>query len=430
MIVEPLELEVLAALIKDPDEPVIADLIIDGRPLEWFLRSHRPAMVCVTGYITNVPAMIDVCTRSKAYDPSIITVVGGVHCEVCPGDFDHPAVDYRVVRNPVLAFPALIAHVRGDVLPAGVLPRGAAADGNLPPFDFTFVPPRRDLTKEHRGRYFYIFHDKVALLKTAFGCPHTCSFCFCTEITGHHYVERPIDDVMDELEGIAENEIYIVDDDFLVSRARVVSFLDGLEARRIRKHYLLYGRADFIARNPDLVGRFAGLGLRTVIIGVESFAQDELASYDKRITVEENRRALEILKKRRVDTYVTLIIPPHWTAEDFSRCGDELIRSGVLYVNLQPYTPLPGTGSSVRDEDLLIGRGDFEKWDLAHVTVRPLHMSAREFYRQIILLYRRILLRPYALVRHAVRYPPRMWLKMIAGTRAVWRQYDAKMREA
>ena len=241
MVVEPLEFEVLGALTEPPYEPVIVDLVLERRSLSHFLRKHRPRVLAVTGYITNVPAMIEACRQAKALDPSVVTVVGGTHCEVCPADLDHPAVDFRVVRNATRAWPALLAHLRGDgPVPPGVF-RSAApvVEDALPPFDFFYPPPARHLVDRYRDRYFYIFHDRVALLKTAFGCPYRCTFCFCRQITRDHYVERPLEDVLDELEALPWREIYIVDDDFLVSRKRVVAFLDGLERRGIDKHYLL-----------------------------------------------------------------------------------------------------------------------------------------------------------------------------------------------
>jgi hypothetical protein len=204
MVVEPLELEVLGALRRDHDEVVIVDMIIERRPLEHFLALHRPDMVCVTGYITNVATMGEYCRAAKVFDPAISTVVGGVHCEVCPGDLDQPGIDFRVVRNPVTAFPALLEHVDGEsALPAGVLlPGQPYREDELPEQDFRYVSPDRSLVDGYRDQYFYIFHDKVALLKTSFGCPFTCNFCFCREITRGRYHQRPLEDSLDELEAL------------------------------------------------------------------------------------------------------------------------------------------------------------------------------------------------------------------------------------
>jgi radical SAM superfamily enzyme YgiQ (UPF0313 family) len=430
MLVEPLELLVLGALTRPPFVPVVVDLVLERRALGHFLAKHRPRVLAVTGYLTNVPAMIAACREAKARDPGVTTVVGGVHCEVCPHDLDDPSVDFRVVRNATRAWPALLDHVRGQgPLPPGVLRPGEAV-GELPPFDFFYPRPARHLVDRYRDRYFYIFHDKVALLKTAFGCPYRCSFCFCRRITGDAFHARPMEEVLDELQSLPQREIYIVDDDFLVSRARVEAFLDGLAQRRVDKHYLLYGRADFIAHHEPLIARFRRQGLRTVIVGLESFKDDELAAYDKGSTAAVNEAALAILRRHRIDCFATMILPPHWDEADFSACGAWIRRMGIHYVNLQPLTPLPGTGAAVPDGDLLIPRSEFARWDLAHLVVRPTRLSQADYYDQIIRLYMGSLYQPSDLLTYLRAYRPRMLAKMTLGTWRVRRQYLVKRAEA
>ncbi len=432
MLVEPLELEVLGALTQAPFEPMILDMQLEKRSLRWHLREQKPKVLALTGYITNVPAMLRACRQAKSLDPGITTVVGGVHCEVCPEDLDDPAVDFRVVRNATRVWPQLLQHISGDRhLPAGVLRHGhALVEAELPELDFFYPRPARHLVERYRDRYFYIFHDRVALLKTAFGCPYKCSFCFCRRITRDRYHERPLDEVLDEIESLPQTEIYIVDDDFLVNRSRVVAFLDGLEQRGIDKHYLLYGRADFVADNPDLVERFHRQGLRTVIVGFESFQEADLERYDKGSSLAQNEAAMATLNRLGIDCFATIILHPDWDRSDFAACGAWMERMGIHYVNLQPLTPLPGTGSDVADEDLLIPRSDRARWDLAHLMVQPGKMSQADYYDQLIKLYMGTLYKPVDLYNYARRYPPRMLGKMIAGTWRVRRQYLAKRRAA
>lgn len=246
MIVEPLELEVLAALVDRNDFPVIVDMILEKKPFSYFLERERPDLLCVTGYITHIGIMLEYCRTAKAWNPAIRTVVGGVHCEVCPDDLDDDSVDFRVVRNATTAFPGLLNHLRGlSELPREVLVKGSRVNpASLPSFNFHYPLPVRSLTERYRRSYFYIFQDRVALLKTAFGCPYSCTFCFCRAITAGTYFERPMDDVMKELMLIKEREIYIVDDDFLVDRNRVETFIEENRRRGLDKRYLIYGRAD------------------------------------------------------------------------------------------------------------------------------------------------------------------------------------------
>jgi len=434
MLVEPLELEVLAAATPARDQVAVVDMVLEKRSLEQILRRYRPQVLGVTGYITNVPAMIRTCRVAKAIDGTITTVAGGVHLEVRPDDLDHPSVDFRVLRNAATVWPVLLEQIRQSGLdgepPPGVLrPGERCAPDALPPFDFSTPLPDRSTTRSYRERYFYIFHDKVALLKSSYGCPYSCSFCFCREITGHRYHERPLDEVFLELQGIHEREVYIVDDDFLVSVARVEAFLDGLQSRDIHKHYLLYGRADFIARHPTLLERFRDAGLRTVIVGFESFDDEELAGMAKGVDAATNREAVAVLQKLGVQCYATIILQPHWDAAAFKALGDTLVELGIRYVNLQPLTPLPGTGFSVPDDQLVISRSDFARWDLAHVTVRPEHMSVAAYYRQIIDTYTRVLYQPRVLASY-LRHPPRSLWRMASGNTRVYRQYLHKMKEA
>ena len=431
MLVEPLELEVLATLAPARDECVIADLLMERRGFRHFLRTERPDVVCITGYITNVPAMLEYCRQTKRHDDRIATVVGGVHCEVCPEDLDDPAVDFRVVRNAAVVFTRLIEHIRGgEPRPEGVFGPGEAVDrAALPDFDWTFPIPERHLTARYRSGYFYIFHDRVALLKTAFGCPYHCNFCFCREITDHRFHVRPQDQVIREIAGIAERSIYIVDDDFLTSRARVRDFIDANRSYALDKRYLLYGRADFIAHNPDLIEQFRDVGLSTVIVGFESFDDRELQTMDKGIDAATNAEAIRTLQRLGVDCYATIILQPHWGHEEFALLGRKLRELKIAYVNLQPLTPLPGTGVTVPDEDLVIPREDFARWDLAHVTVRPTQLTVPEYYQAIIDGYTSTLYQVGPLLGY-LKYPPRMLYKMISGNSRVYRQYVRKRQEA
>jgi hypothetical protein len=155
MIVEPLELEILGACKRKQDTAVIVDMIIEKRRIEHFLSIHKPDVLCITGYITNVGTIKNICDAAKNYNQKIITIVGGVHCEVCPDDFIHHSIDYRVVRNAVTVFPKILDHIeKGNELPAGVLTSGQyVSEVELPVIDFNYVYPDKSLTAKYREQY-------------------------------------------------------------------------------------------------------------------------------------------------------------------------------------------------------------------------------------------------------------------------------------
>jgi radical SAM superfamily enzyme YgiQ (UPF0313 family) len=432
MILEPLELEVLYTLMRSHDEGVIVDMILERKPLEYFIKLHRPDLICITGYITHVGIMIDYCRRARRLMPEITTIVGGVHCEVCPEDFEDEAVDYRAVRNAAVTFTSFLNSLEGkEELPAGILRAGEKVNPlKLPPFDFRVPIPDRTPCRKYRDRYFFLFRNKIALLKTSFGCPYQCAFCFCRKITEHQYVTRSIAEVIDELKTIDLKEIYIVDDDFLVSEARLREFLDALRSHKIRKHFLIYSRADFIARHPDLIDEFAQLGLKSVIVGFESFSDEELDIYHKNTSANLYADTMKVLNANNIDCFATIIVNPDWGRTEFDMMIRNIRRLGVHYVNLQPLTPLPATDIHFDDDQLLCSRKEYEMWDLAHVIIPPTAMSVSDFYGEIIRAYKKILFNPRYLHRYLLKYNPAMLFRMISGSTKVEQQYQRKRKEA
>ena len=430
MVVEPLELEMMATLIQNEHETVIVDMILEKKPIERVITEINPDILCLTGYITHIQVMIEYCSLAKKLFPDIITIAGGVHIEKFPEDIDDPVIDYRVVRNATRTFPKLIDFLNNKSgFPAGVLRTGEILNEEiLPEYDFYVPVPDRSLTKKYRKNYFYVFHDKVALIKTSFGCPFTCKFCFCREITGRKYYERPMNEIIDELESIEEKEVYIIDDDFLLNPERVGLFISHLKEKKINKKFLVYGRADFIADNPEMMKHFKECGLRTVIVGLESFDEMELSGFDKKTSGNINRKAMSVLNENKIDCYAAIIISPSWTKDDFSKAWKIMKELKIKFVNLQPLTPLKGINLDVDESSIILKREDYAKWDLAHVSIKPVHMSVSEFYAELLRLYEKILFNP-ANILSSLKYPLKMQWKMMKGLRKVHRQYKNRIIE-
>lgn len=430
MIVEPLELENLATVVEANHEVQIVDMILEKKPIDFFIQAYNPDMVCVTGYITHINEMITVCKKAKLINPNIITVVGGVYIEKMPENIENDDVDYRVVRNGIQSFVSLVEYIENNtIFPSGVLRKGEILDEKtLPEYNFEVVIPNRTLTKKYRSQYFYVFHNKVALLKTSFGCPFPCNFCFCRKITGEHYHERPIEEVIQELLTIEEKEIYIIDDNFLVSEKRVQKFLELLKIHKIKKRYLIYGRADFIAANPTLMKEFKEQGLRTIIVGFESFNDEELHLLNKNSLASINEEAMAVLNSNKIDCYASIIAMPNWDVADFERATKKMVELKIRFLNIQPLTPLEKTDIQFNDNQLIVSRSEFAKWDLAHVVVRPEKISVKEFYNQIIKMYIKVLFRPSNLIHH-LKFSLPMQIKLLYGAYQVKKQYQNKIYE-
>lgn len=402
MICEPLELMTLAAVLKNNHHQVtIIDMILEKKPIGYFIEKHRPDIVGITGYISHIGVIKAYAKAIKSVSTDILVAVGGVHATVCPEDFRDEHID-AVCQS------------------AEDLYRLCQCD-NLAP-----VLPFRDLPETYTRRYYYLFQNKCALIKTAYGCPYHCNFCFCKEITP--YRTRPIDDVIQELLSIEQKEVYIVDDDFLFNEERLREFIDKVKHHQINKHYLVYGRADFIAKNEALIGELAAIGMSAVIVGIEASSQEALDAYNKKTKIEDNVLAIEILQKHQIECYATVILGIDWDKKDFNHLYAFIKAAGLVFVNLQPLTPMPGTGYLEQyQNDLVIPYEEHEKWDMAHLVIQPEKLSVRQYYMQVIKLYYKITITPKNILYMFKRYGVRTTMKLSVGAMNITVQYLKKV---
>jgi radical SAM superfamily enzyme YgiQ (UPF0313 family) len=381
MICEPLELEYAAAFLKKNGHQVeFRDLILEKRGLKYFLEQTKPDMVGFTSYITHVNVVKEYAKQAKEFNQRIITFVGGVHSEVMVDDFRDENLDYVLGKNGLknlgLLCEAIVKHEK-PIFQTDIIFH-----------DYVLPFPDREITNSYRARYDYAFHAPCALIKTSYGCSYDCKFCFCREVTGRHYSERNLEDVILELQGIKEKNIFIVDDNFLFNRQRVEVFCDLLVENKINKKFIIFGRADFIAGNKALIKKFNSCGLEAVFVGVETFKKEELDNFNKRSSVDINEKAISILNELKIDCYAGIIVGPDWSKDDFKNLIRWMKRMNLMFVNIQPLTPLPGTEIFNEYKDkLLFDRNEYEKWDLTHIVIQPTQMSISRFYLEIIKAY-------------------------------------------
>lgn len=402
MICEPLELMQLSAVLKVNGHTVrILDMILERKPLDFFVKSFAPDLVGITGYISHIGIMKQYAKTIKSINGDIRVAVGGVHAAVCSEDFADENIDY-ICKNAKQLYDVAGCTDIGERLPDRTLPQ------------------------KYTDKYYYLFAKNCALIKTSFGCPYSCNFCFCKEISP--YIARSVDDCINELLQIPQREVYIVDDDFLFNKSRLLEFYKKIKENNIDKRFLVYGRADFIADNEDIIEKLAEVGLSAVIVGIEASSQEELDNYNKKTRFSDNEKAVNILQKHNIECYATVILGIDWDKNDFSRLYRYIKKMGLVFVNLQPFTPMPGTGYFDEYKDkLIIPYNEHEKWDMAHLVIKPAKISVRNYYWNIIKLYYKITMPPKNVIYMFRRYGIKTTLKLSVGAAKISRQYFKKV---
>ena len=137
---------------------------------------------------------------------------------------------------------------------------------------------------------------------------------------------------------------------------------------------------------------------------------------------------MNVLNKYKVDCYASVIAMPEWSKEDFRKATKKMIDLKIRFLNIQPLTPLEKTDINFDDNNLIINRSDYARWDLAHIVVKPEKMSVKEFYREILKMYIRVLFQPSNLIHH-IKYPIKYQIKLLLGAIKVKKQYSRKINE-
>ncbi len=418
MICEPLELEYVAAGLNGHHVQIF-DMILE-RNLHRRLREFDPDVVGTSCYINGVNEVKKICRHVKLWKPRCRTIVGGVQAALAPEDFADPAIDAIVLGDGTSIIGELIAAIAdhspldaiaGLALPQcdnSILrtsPRAYLPDPDLLPL------PRRDLVSHLQQRYYYLFHQPVALVKTTWGCWYQCNFCVTWRITGGRPYSRSPEPIVAEIEKIPQREIYIVDDIFLYDPDRLAAISDLLNRRGIKKNFLVYGRADFIVTHQHLLRQWSQLGLKAVIVGLEAVTDHELLEMNKKCTTELNREAVSVLRQNGIDVYASFITGTHYVKSDWDRLDRFIQDNGIYYVNISPQTPMPGSPIWPRCADkLAVPRSAHGLWDLTH-PVLPTCTPLREYYRALIRTYARTVLDFRRAARLPLRTRPPVWSK-------------------
>jgi radical SAM superfamily enzyme YgiQ (UPF0313 family) len=397
---EPLELEYLYAVASGAGwQSEIYDGVVSAEPLRGVLARLKPDVVAFSGYITAEDSIIRHAAMVKHALPQAVVVAGGVHAAVNHERFHKPHIDLIIRADETLVFRTLLeTGVEAVRRMPGVChadSHGAWICNDIGSSQqCPDVRPNRAHFEAYRKKFRYLDYGPTAIVKGSYGCPHQCSFCFCRLLNNGKYSERPLPDLLDEITEIAADTIWIVDDSFLLNKERVLEFCDEVEHRKIRKKFIVYGRADFVAANPEILSRIRAAGIIDLIVGLEAVDEDALREYRKQVTAEVNATCVRLLEEAGIRCTGLFIVSHNATRGDFRSLDRWISRTGLRVYTLSIFTPFPGTDIYEQYRDQLTTT-DCTKWDLLHLVLQPGNMSRLEFYLRFYLLQAKVLFRYY-----------------------------------
>lgn len=355
----PLSLAYLAAVLrKEGFEVKILDFLVTGYhpdKLRKELKSYRPKLVGATSVTLNYPIARRMLKSCKAFDPGIVTVIGGPHSTF--------AVEETLLRSPWIDLIAIGEGERTIVDLAKALAEGrdfhqvsgiAFVDGGrvmrtAPQAlieDLDQLPlPARELLPMSR---YHALNTPCTVI-TGRGCPYRCIFCSGRRMFGPKVRFRSPGLVVDEIEQIQRDfrfpQINIVDDTFTLNKRHASEVCEEMLKRNLKIKWSAFARVDTIT--PDLAQLMRKAGCEWVLFGVESGDENILRTIKKGITTEAVELGVKVATDAGINVFNSFILGLPGETMDTARKSMDFAHGlfqkyGARY-GFHILSPLPGT---------------------------------------------------------------------------------------
>ena len=304
-------LYIASSLIDEGNKVKIIDLIVEKNPIPEILKNLKD--VDLVGISTNSftnKVSASVAKLIKETDPSIKVVIGGPHCTFFPRQslVDIPYADISVEGDGERTVKYLVNALNGygklsDI--PGVYYRiknkinaGKPAEiiSNLDKISF---PARFLVEKNEYGKVgnSFFFRPKITSMATTRGCPFRCRFCSRNDYF-KNFRQRSAENVVKEIIEINDKykTVIITDENFLTDTKRADKIFDKLIQQGTKIDLAIEGtRVD--TAEKGLYKKMKRAGVKFIAFGIESGNQDVLDYYNKKITLDQIRKAVKLANK-------------------------------------------------------------------------------------------------------------------------------------
>lgn len=364
------------------EETGIPVKLFDFPALDWnkddlhkLVKREKPDFVVLDSTTPSIYSDID-CARICKEESSAVIIMVGPHVSsvpsetlelagglvdvVCVGEYDY------TVRDVVLSYPLL-----EDVPGIWYLEAGRPIQTRDRPLieDLDALPypawHHLDLMHYFDGSKLYPYID----IFSGRGCPHGCMFCLWPQVMHGRKVRlRSPARVVDEIEHdiglcpqvVRGGEFFFEDDTFTLVKSNAMAICEEILRRGLKITFSVNARTD--TADDELFRCLKRAGCRELLVGFESGDDGMLARMNKKETVADARRFMELANKTGIDVHGCFVIGfPGETEETIDRTIRFALDLGLHTVQFSGAVPFPGTGyfSYCKEHGLL----KTEQWD-------------------------------------------------------------------
>ena len=149
---------------------------------------------------------------------------------------------------------------------------------------------------------YYLGHSAMLNLQTQRGCSHRCCYCTYPVIEGRTLRRRDPDEAaveMLKLQASGAKYVFIVDSVFNSSHEHATAICEAFLRQGVKMQWGCFLRPQGLT--PELMKLMKRAGLKHIEYGSDSFCDDVLAAYDKRLTFSDIQQSSELALREQIE---------------------------------------------------------------------------------------------------------------------------------
>ncbi len=412
----------------------LLDADVGPMPFDRILREtagYAPDVVMMghSGSSSAHPTVVRIATALKQQLPNLWIVYGGVFptyhwqdiLQQCPaidcivrGEGEHTVVQLMRAR----AMASDLRQVAGIALRVGAQPLVTADAVMITELD----QQRIGWELIDHDHYSYWGGRKAVVVQFSRGCPYLCSYCGQRGFWTRWRHRDPVLLAAELARLHREHGVQVInfaDELPTGSRRAWKRFLEALIAEDVGLTLVGSTRAGDIVRDADILHLYKQAGVIRFLLGIESYEAATLAKIRKGADIDEDRRAIQLLRQHGILSMATYVVGfEQETDRDYWNSLRHLLRYDpdqiqLLYVTPHRWTPYFNDVATRRIID-----SDQRNWDYKHQVLETQGVPPWRVFLWFKLIEAVMQLRPKALwrvlmhpdpeVRHGMRWYTRM----------------------
>ncbi len=334
---EPLAFAILAVLTPPEHQITLYD-----EKLESIDFDHESDLVAMS---------VETYTAKRAYEISfqfkqrgIPVVMGGYHPTLMPDETKQFA-DAIVIGDAE----DLWQQVLDDTEKNCLKPIYSQADD---PDLAGIIPDRKIFKGKKYSRLLPVFFGR--------GCRYACDFCTIHSFYNARLRQRPIDEMLLEIEKLKSKYIVFIDDNLFINSSVTTQFLKAIKPLKL--NWACQVSID-IAKDPGLLDMMAESGCVAALIGFESLNKDNLAQMKKKWNLKygDYQTSIKQIQERGIMIHASFVLCyDHDTTDSFEIMVNFALENKFCLAQFNPLTPMPGSKlyEHLRKEGRLI----YDRW--------------------------------------------------------------------